>query len=241
MIGHVVLKGAGMTASKQPVQSVCASPPCFAHELADTGNGMEVIDPQQALDLSRWRQSKRKELLGARAALSVSQRDAMGRTISNHVIETIKNKYQNLEGKILSLYWPIKSELDLRETLSTCLTLGMKLALPVVGTKNAPLAFYAWKPGDKMERGFWNIPVPAKHERVTPDILLAPLVGWDNQNFRLGYGGGYFDRTLAAFTGDRFVIGVGLSQAKLDTIFPQPYDQPLDMIITEHGIETHGR
>jgi len=116
----------------------------------------------------------------------------------------------------------------------------MKLALPVVEIINAPLSFYAWTPSDKMERDFWNIPVPVKREIVKPDILLAPLMGWDNQNFCLGYGGGYFDRTLAAFEEDRFVIGVGLSQAKLDTIFSQPHDQPLDMIITERGIESEG-
>lgn len=227
-----------MTTVKVPIQRSRASPPCFAHELTDTGGGMEIIDPQQALDVSRWRQSKRKELLASRATLSVSEREALGRSVATHVITTIKNKYINLEGKILSLYWPIKSELDLRDELSTFLTLHMKLALPVVETKNAPLSFFTWTPGDKMECCFWNIPVPVKREIVKPDILLAPLVGWDNQNFRLGYGGGYFDRTLAAFEGDRFVIGVGLSQAKLDTIFPQPHDQPLDMIITERGIES---
>lgn len=227
-----------MTTVKVPIQRSRASPPCFAHELTDTGDGTEIIDPQQALDVSRWRQSKRKELLASRAALSVSEREALGRSVATHVITTIKNKYINLDGKILSLYWPIKSELDLRDELSAFLTLHMKLALPVVETKNAPLSFFTWTPGDKMERGFWNIPVPVKREIVKPDILLAPLVGWDNQNFRLGYGGGYFDRTLAAFEGDRFVIGVGLSQAKLDTIFPQPHDHPMDMIITERGIES---
>lgn len=230
-----------MTTVKDPVQRSCASPPCFAHELTDTGDDMKIIDPQQAFELSRWRQSKRKELLASRAALSASEREALGRSVATHVITTIKDKYKNLEGKILSLYWPIKSELDLLDELSACLALHMKLALPVVETRNAPLSFYAWTPSDKMERGFWNIPVPVKHEIVKPDILLAPLVGWDNQNFRLGYGGGYFDRTLAAFEGDRFVIGVGLSQAKLDMIFPQPHDQPLDMIITERGIESEGR
>jgi len=201
---------------------------------------MEIIDPQQALDVSLWRQSKRKELLASRAALSVSERQALGRIVATHVITTIKNKYINIEGKILSLYWPIKSELDLRDELSACFTLHMKLALPVVEIINAPLSFYAWTPSDKMERDFWNIPVPVKREIVKPDILLAPLMGWDNQNFCLGYGGGYFDRTLAAFEEDRFVIGVGLSQAKLDTIFSQPHDQPLDMIITERGIESEG-
>lgn len=229
-----------MTTSKTPLTRNCASPPCFAHELADMGHGLDVVDPQQALDVARWRQAKRKELLAYRAALPVSVRQSMGRQVATHVIEAIKSQGLDLKGKTLSLYWPIQSELDLREDLGSLLSLGIRLALPVVEIKNAPLTFYAWRPGDKMKRGFWNIPVPAKQEPLKPDILIAPLVGWDKEKFRLGYGGGYFDRTLATFEGKRFVIGVGLSETKLDTIFPQPYDQELDMIITERGIESGG-
>jgi 5-formyltetrahydrofolate cyclo-ligase len=87
-----------------------------------------------------------------------------------------------------------------------------------------------------MERGFWNIPVPAEGPEVTPDIALAPVVGWDAAGYRLGYGGGYFDRTLAALAPSVFAIGVGLDAAQIPTIFPQPHDIPMRLIVTETGI-----
>jgi 5-formyltetrahydrofolate cyclo-ligase len=112
------------------------------------------------------------------------------------------------------------------------------LALPVVETPGTPLAFRRWTPGMGMERGHWGIPVPpATSERLTPEISLAPLVGWDAEGYRLGYGGGYFDRTLAALAPKPFVIGVGLQSARLATIAPQPHDVPLSVIVTEAGVQ----
>ncbi|MCB1834055.1 MAG: 5-formyltetrahydrofolate cyclo-ligase, partial [Geminicoccaceae bacterium] len=83
----------------------------------------------------------------------------------------------------------------------------------------------------------WNIPVPP-HDApaVTPAITLAPLVGWTEDGYRLGYGGGYFDRTLAALTPRPFVIGIGYQAARLETIVPQPHDIRLDLILTEAGV-----
>ena len=89
-----------------------------------------------------------------------------------------------------------------------------------------------------MERGAWSIPVPAEGPGVTPDVTLAPVVGWDAAGFRLGYGGGYFDRTLAALSPRPFAIGVGLDAARLITIFPQPHDIPMQVIVTETGRQT---
>ena len=74
---------------------------------------------------------------------------------------------------------------------------GGTVALPVVVEKARPLIFRAYRPGDRLEKGVWNIPVPADGAAVTPDIVIAPLVGFDGGKFRLGYGGGFFDRTLA--------------------------------------------
>ena len=88
-----------------------------------------------------------------------------------------------------------------------------------------------------MVQGFWKIPVPAEGPEVVPDIMLAPLVGWDDAGYRLGYGGGYFDRTLAAFAVRPLVIGVGLAAAQLPTIFPQPHDIAMDSIVTEAGAD----
>ena len=112
-------------------------------------------------------------------------------------------------------------------------------ALPLVETRAAPLTFRRWTPETCMVRGDWNIPVPPPDAPVvTPDIALAPLVGWTAEGYRLGYGGGYFDRTLAALKPKPFVVGIGFQEARLQTIFPQPHDIPLDLIVTEKGIQT---
>ena len=87
-----------------------------------------------------------------------------------------------------------------------------------------------------MERGFWGILVPSEASEVIPDIALAPVVGWDRAGYRLGYGGGYFDRTLAALSPRPLVVGIGLQSARVATIYPQPHDIPMDVILTEKGM-----
>lgn len=139
-------------------------------------------------------------------------------------------------GRSVSGYWPIRSEPDLRGWLGRLHAAGAVVALPVVETKAAPLVFRRWQPGMRMVRGHWNIPVPpADAASVTPEVVLAPLVGWDDAGYRLGFGGGYFDRTLAALSTRPFVVGVGLEVARLPTIYPQPHDVPMDAIVTEAG------
>jgi 5-formyltetrahydrofolate cyclo-ligase len=87
-----------------------------------------------------------------------------------------------------------------------------------------------------MAPGIWDIPVPAEGEPVQPDAVLAPLVGFDGLGYRLGYGGGYYDRTLAAMDGPLLAIGVGFELAQLDTIHPQPHDVPMSAIVTERRV-----
>ena len=107
----------------------------------------------------------------------------------------------------------------------------------VVAVVAAPLVFRRWTRKTRMVRGDWNIPVPPPEvEAVTPEIALAPVVGWTAEGFRLGYGGGYFDRTLAALLPRPFTIGIGFQSARLATIYPQPHDIALDAVVTEAGI-----
>ena len=135
----------------------------------------------------------------------------------------------------LGLYWPIKQEINLIPWASTHEEQGrLSLCLPVVVTPKAPLEYWRWTPGDALARGIWNIPVPARRDVVLPDLLLAPLVGFDQARYRLGYGGGYFDRTLGSLSRRPVVIGIGYDFSVLDTIFPQPHDIPMDGILTEH-------
>ena len=88
-----------------------------------------------------------------------------------------------------------------------------------------------------MDSGVYGIPVPRIRIPVLPDVIVIPLVGFDAQNFRLGYGAGYFDITLAALEPRPLTIGVGFEVARLETIYPHPNDIPLDLIVTEAGVQ----
>lgn len=213
-----------------------ASPPCLAHEIDPAYLDPLAVDPQQALDVARWRTAERARLLAERAALPVESRKAAAIAIAGHLDALLARRFECLDGLTISAWWPIKAEIDLRFWLADLIARGARAALPLVATKNAPLVFRSWTPQTRMMRGFWNIPVPAEGADIMPDIVLSPLVGWDGAGYRLGYGGGYFDRTLAAITPPPLAIGIGLDAARIATIFPQPHDIAMQAIVTETGI-----
>jgi 5-formyltetrahydrofolate cyclo-ligase len=139
-------------------------------------------------------------------------------------------------GIILGVYWPFQAEFDPRPLIDRLISQGSAVALPVVVDKKGPLEYRAWRPGEPLVDGVWNIPVPQSRHVVIPDAVLAPLVGFDRECYRLGYGGGYFDRTLAALTPRPLAIGVGFAMSQIETIYPQPFDVPMDVIVTEAEI-----
>ncbi|WP_255331204.1 5-formyltetrahydrofolate cyclo-ligase [Paracoccus albicereus] len=195
-------------------------------------------DPEQARDVARWRQAERLRLRAARQNLSVEARNAVATALQAHLLDLLARCFGDLRDRVFSGYWPIKGEPDLRPVLSDLHHAGVRVALPLVEVKQAPLVFRRWTPDTRMVRGDWNIPVPPPEAEVlTPDVALAPFVGWDRKGYRLGYGGGYFDRTLAALDSRPFVIGIGLQAAELGTIYPQPHDIRLDAILTECGVQ----
>ena len=112
---------------------------------------------------------------------------------------------------------------------------GGRSALPVVVERGKPLVFRPWSPGEPLARGVWNIPVPTTTEEVVPNVVIVPVVGFDRACYRLGYGGGFFDRTFATMKNSPLKLGVGYPQQALLTIHPQPNDIPMDMVITEEG------
>ena len=116
------------------------------------------------------------------------------------------------------------------------LAAGSEVALPAVVDRKGPLEYRTWRPGETLVDGVWNIPIPEKREVVVPQAVLAPLVGFDRECYRLGYGGGYFDRTLAALTPRPWAIGVGFELSGLETIHPQDFDVPMDVIVTEVAV-----
>jgi 5,10-methenyltetrahydrofolate synthetase len=215
-----------------------ASPPCLAAEIDPAYFDPLAVDPQQARDVARWRKAERIRLRAQRDALSVADRQASGAAIGRHLADFLRDRFGDLRGRVFSGYWPIKGEPDLRPVLAALHEAGVLVALPLVEVKAAPLVFRRWTPDTRMVRGDWNIPVPPPEaQAVTPEIALAPVVGWTAEGYRLGYGGGYFDRTLASLSPRPFTIGIGLQAARLDTIFPQPHDIRLDAIMTEDGCQ----
>jgi 5,10-methenyltetrahydrofolate synthetase len=222
-----------------PLPGRYASPPCLAGEVAPDYFDPMGVDPEQSRDVARWRRAERARLLAERKEMGVEARAAAARAIAMHLRDVLNTRLDGARSRVLSAYWPIKGEPDLRPLMTELHAAGVTVALPVVETKAAPLVFRRWTPETHMVRGHWNILVPPHDADVlTPDIALAPLVGWAAGGWRLGYGGGYFDRTLAALIPRPVTIGIGFQQARLATIYPQPHDIPLDVIVTGAGVQT---
>ena len=215
------------------IPATFASPACFMHEVDPAYMGLPgPLDLQTPTDVNRWRKSERERLIADRLAVSAEERARHGAAIAAGVLAEIGD----VRGRIVSAYWPFRGEPDLRPLLETVAEGGGHAALPVVVEKGQPLEFHLWRAGEALARGVWNIPVPAERRSCTPDIVLAPVVGYDAACYRLGYGGGFFDRTLAAMAMKPLIIGVGYSRAKLATIYPQTYDIAMDLIVTEAGV-----
>ncbi len=184
-----------------------------------------------SLNIDDWRAARRAELIEARLDTPVAERSALAGRIADELDELIPATQQTL----VSIYWPFRGEPDLREWMGAMYDRGARIALPVVVKKGRPLIFREWTPDVRMERGVWNIPIPSEGPEVIPNVTIAPLVGFDAGCYRLGYGGGFFDRTLAGMEKRPRVIGIGSPAAELPTIHPQPHDIPMDVIVTGDG------
>src|SRR5437868_10967746 len=185
----------------------------------------------EGTELKAWRRAERERLLALRQGLPAADRRRWGERIDT----ALRALFAERPG-IIGVYWPFRAEFDPRPLIDWATAAGRMVALPVVIDKKGPLEYRRWRPGEPLVDGVWNIPVPEKREIVTPSIVLAPLVGFDDACYRLGYGGGYFDRTLAALSPRAFAIGIGFEAQHLATIYPQPFDVPMDLIVTEAGI-----
>jgi 5,10-methenyltetrahydrofolate synthetase len=201
------------------------SAPCFLHELGPDG---APVDAQQARDVARWRTAERSRLIALRCALPAEERALH----TAAMVRTLDEMITAQSGGIVSVYWPIRAEPDLRSWMRAACSRGLRVALPVALALGEPLTFREWRADAPMARGLWKIPYPADGVEVTPTTVLAPLVGFDPGCYRLGYGGGFFDRTLAAMPRKPLVIGLGYPQLRIPTIFPQRHDIPMDWIVT---------
>lgn len=182
-------------------------------------------------EIRKWRREKRAELRSRRLAVS---RDEKQR-VKSMLHDLVAGQFPELHHACVGFYWPFKGEIDFRHLVQDLMALGAEAALPVVVERQRPLEFWMWRTGMKLRRGIWDIPVPAERNLVRPTALLVPLLGFDAAGYRLGYGGGYYDRTLAGMDPRPLTIGVGYELGRLTTIYPQPHDIPLDAIVTESG------
>jgi 5,10-methenyltetrahydrofolate synthetase len=186
----------------------------------------------QADELKAWRKAERQRLLAAREALDARAVDGFRRAIDSH----LERGFPGLRSTAFAFCWPIRNEYDARHLARTLRAAGALTALPVVVAPKTPLVFREWHPRVELAKGPLDIPYPVGSREIAPKAVLLPMNGWDAQGYRLGYGGGFFDRTLASLAEKPLVIGVSYELARMPTIHPQPWDIPMDYVVTERGV-----
>ncbi len=183
-------------------------------------------------DLATWRAARRAELLTARQAVAAATRGRLTESLCAH----LRTLLPAVRGLVIGCYMPFRGEPDLRPLLDTWRAAGADTALPVVTGRGVAMEFRSWWPGCPLVKGPFSLPMPDGTPLVTPQVVLMPPVGFDDQGYRLGYGGGYFDRTLAALSPTPVKIGVAFELSRMASIQPQAYDIPMDFIVTELGV-----
>lgn len=183
-------------------------------------------------EIDAWRAARRREMLARRESIGAGERRAGDKRIA----EFLNQGFPCLRGITVGFYWPFRGEVDPRVAARRLRSQGSRTALPVVQGKAKPLEFRQWSPGAITSPGPFGLPVPMGTPVLAPDAVLVPPVGFDERGYRLGYGGGYFDRTLAAAEPRPLAIGLARAASRMETIHPQAYDVPMDFIVTEEGI-----
>jgi 5-formyltetrahydrofolate cyclo-ligase len=186
------------------------------------------------IDVVAFKRAERSRLLAARQVPDAATHALWSAALTANLVEHFSKAIPDTLG----FYWPHRREYDPMPVIERLMELGVQMALPLVVARAQPLEYRRWHPGIAMTTGArsFDIPHPAQGAAVMPDTILVPLLGFDRGGYRLGYGGGYFDRTLAAYPIRPKTIGVGFEIGRLETIHPQPHDIPLDAIVTEAAI-----
>jgi 5-formyltetrahydrofolate cyclo-ligase len=178
------------------------------------------------------RRAQRALLLARRQAIPLEQRRAWDRLITERLLRAFPVR----APLVVAFYWPMQAEFDPRFVVRAWRDAGARAVLPVVRAQKTPMEFREWWPGVPTRQGAYNLPEPLGTDVLRPDVLLVPPVGFDAAGYRLGYGGGFYDRTLAAMSPPPLKIGVGYELSRMDTIGPLPHDIPMDIVVTEAGV-----
>jgi 5-formyltetrahydrofolate cyclo-ligase len=182
-------------------------------------------------DPDALRRELRRSAIARREALTATARSAL----TTRLEKPLRHLLATLAPSVVGFCWPFRGEPDLRRMMTEWMeeVPGRISALPVVLDKEKPLMFRSWTPTMTLVPDRHGILHPPSGEAVVPDVVLVPLNVFDAAGFRLGYGGGYFDRTLAVL--DSVAVGVGFEIGRASTVFPQAHDRPMDWIVTEAG------
>lgn len=155
------------------------------------------------------------------------------------VVDIFFQEFKPNKDQIISLYWPTAREFDSRFLLDELVNQGFQCALPVAKKDDRIMTFYKWTHDTKMEKGALGILEPQDSEKLIPDIVIAPMLAFDQKGYRLGQGGGYYDATMEALRKDKEITYFGLGFAEQAVLFKLPreeHDIPLDFIITPKGV-----
>ncbi len=184
------------------------------------------------IEPSRDKLTLRRQLQAERLAMT----DRHQRSV--HLQEVLRVWLVGRSESTIGAYWPIKGEFDALPALYRWSEAhaDRRIGLPVIDRETKQLRFHVWYPGCPMEEDAFGIPKPKDTESFQPQLLLVPCVGYGPGGLRLGYGGGFYDRTLAALTPRPFTIGVGYSHGWVPWLEGEPHDVPLDAILTEEGL-----
>ena len=181
------------------------------------------------------RRALRRALIAQREALPPETVAAWSRAICTH----LQREFPQLAQQRVAFCWPIRNEPDLRPLIERWLRddhPDFVPLLPVVTAPDAGLAFRRWIPEAPLALDLHGIPTPSAGEFIAPDALLIPVNAFDARGYRLGYGGGYFERTLAAANPRPLAIGIGFAQTQVDSVAPEAHDMRLDVIVTEQRV-----
>ncbi len=183
-------------------------------------------------DFAAKRKYLREHALKLRQAVPAERREAM----TGQLVRHLDGLVSTLAPRSLGFCWPYRAEPDLRAWVQTWLAggPGRVAVLPVVVERHAPMVFRRWIPGVPMALDRHGIPHPAEGDTLVPEVLLVPLNAFDDRGYRLGYGGGYFDRTLAGM--QTVAVGVGFELGRVADTHPQQYDRPMQWVVTEAGV-----
>jgi 5-formyltetrahydrofolate cyclo-ligase len=179
-----------------------------------------------------WRKAERARLIAARLELASQARTAASAAIT----AALAARFPPGEIALVGGYWPIRGEYDPLGYLGAAIQAGAAAALPAVVAPAAPLEYRPWTPNTRMAPGRWDTLHPETGPAVSPNSLLIPLVGFDAAGHRLGYGGGFYDRTLAALRPRPLAIGVGFELGRLPRFEPAAHDERMDVVVTEAGV-----